>query len=285
MQPPRVLTHRVPSIGFTPMSAGTPHRVHPVPCAPPTNKNKLALRRTITRRTEIVLPNSEQEQCLKVCASLPPHSVFCLQRGRLMKRVISLSNFIVAGSGFPHEYRNGARAPMELLRADTPFTSVPLRDDFDAVTQRWSRTTRVTTIEPTATGLFTQLEAATRATTPAVPNPRRRRNRETASDGRVEIPRRYGENGEERSLRRMRGKDRIRASDVDGCVSFLKIKSASGPHRNAVGRGRRHRQGKTTRSWNLRYWSKARSAPLPSRRGGSKRSTKQTATTISVFFM
>ncbi|KAJ7878871.1 hypothetical protein B0H14DRAFT_1630753 [Mycena olivaceomarginata] len=133
-----------------------------------------------------------------------------------MKRVISLSNFIVAGSGFPHEYRNGARAPMELLRADTPFTSVPLRDDFDAVTQRWSRTTRVTTIEPTATGLFTQLEAATRATTPAVPNPRRRRNRETASDGRVEIPRRYGENGEERSLRRMRGKDRIRASDVDG---------------------------------------------------------------------
>ncbi|KAK7048837.1 hypothetical protein R3P38DRAFT_2871639 [Favolaschia claudopus] len=110
---------------------------------------------------------------------------------------------------FPSRYN--AR-PIDLLRADTPLTSAPLPDDFDAITQtqRWSRATRLTTIDPTSTGLVDQLEAATRVTTPA---PR-------AADGIVKSRRKYQNSGEaivaqERSLRRMRGKDRIKASDVN----------------------------------------------------------------------
>ncbi|KAJ7228118.1 hypothetical protein B0H12DRAFT_232747 [Mycena haematopus] len=100
------------------------------------------------------------------------------------------------------------------FRADTPFTSPPLPDDFDAITQRWSRTTRVTTVEPTASGLLDRLEAATRTTTPAVaafPNSRRRKN-----DGNVEIH--QNEKlvaAQEKTLRRTRRDDRIKASGVN----------------------------------------------------------------------
>ncbi|KAF8215204.1 hypothetical protein K438DRAFT_2008623 [Mycena galopus ATCC 62051] len=119
------------------------------------------------------------------------------------------------GSGhsafFKNEYKNA-----RLLRPDTPFTSQPLRDDFDAATQRWSRTTRVTTVEPTSYGLLDELEAMTRATTPAVAKPRRRKNK--GADGHVEIPREHpkGVVTQERSLRRTQRNDRIKASEVDG---------------------------------------------------------------------
>ncbi|KAJ6453096.1 hypothetical protein C8R45DRAFT_1039593 [Mycena sanguinolenta] len=97
------------------------------------------------------------------------------------------------------------------LRAETPFTSPPLPDDFDAVTQRWSRTTRVTTVEPTASGLLERLEATTRATTPALPKSRRRKNQR--DDGHRQNEKL--DTVQERSLRRTRRGDRIKASSVD----------------------------------------------------------------------
>ncbi|KAJ6585575.1 hypothetical protein B0H19DRAFT_1110186 [Mycena capillaripes] len=141
------------------------------------------------------------------------------------------------GSGqshlFPLEYKNAK--PID-LRADTPFTSPPLNDDFDAITHthRWSRTTRATTVDPRASGLFDALEAVTRATTPvaAFSKPRRRKNKNQSTHGDADdkLPRKpTGElddalteeergalGAHERSLRRMRGKDRIKASGTNG---------------------------------------------------------------------
>jgi hypothetical protein len=145
-----------------------------------------------------------------------------------MRRVISLSK-ILAGPGQSHLFPNEYKHPKTIdLRADTPFTSPPLNDDFDAITQRWSRTTRATTVDPTASHLFDQLDAVTRATTPAVaafPKPRRKQ-KGTRGDTDDRVPRK--QNGEvgaivarERSLRRTRGTDRIKASNTNGCVSLL----------------------------------------------------------------
>ncbi|KAJ7133432.1 hypothetical protein C8R44DRAFT_772416 [Mycena epipterygia] len=110
-------------------------------------------------------------------------------------------------SGLPNGHWNDGRA-------DTPFTSPPLNDDFDAITQRWSKTTKATTVEPTSSGLCEQLEAATRATTPAVAgfNPRRRRKGTNHGD---EIPREPGVIGQGKGLRRMRAKDRIKSGGVN----------------------------------------------------------------------
>ncbi|KAJ6544593.1 hypothetical protein DFH09DRAFT_1173004 [Mycena vulgaris] len=115
---------------------------------------------------------------------------------------------------FPNDHWND-------LRAETPFTSPPLDDDFDAITQRWSRTTRATTVDPTASRLYEQLEAATRATTPAVPgftNPRRRRK---ASNGGAEPRKEQAEVvvAPGKSLRRMRGKDRIKSGSANGSAN------------------------------------------------------------------
>ncbi|KAK7022254.1 hypothetical protein R3P38DRAFT_2960093, partial [Favolaschia claudopus] len=110
---------------------------------------------------------------------------------------------------FPGRYNP---RPIDLLRADTPLTSAPLPDDSTQSHRRSDgpRATRLTTIDPTSTGLVDQLEAATRVSTPA---PR-------AADGNVKSRRRYQKQwgsrcGAGEKLRRMRGKDRIKASDVN----------------------------------------------------------------------
>ncbi|KAF7364682.1 hypothetical protein MVEN_00337800 [Mycena venus] len=130
----------------------------------------------------------------------------------VMRTLISGSKIFAGSTLFANEYKNSR--PIDLLRADTPFTSPPLNDDFDAFTQRWSRTTRVTTVEPTASGLVDQLEAITRATTPAVAASRRRKKRDNDGHGDVRELVAVAATPE-RSLRRMKGKDRIKASDVN----------------------------------------------------------------------
>ncbi|KAJ7174030.1 hypothetical protein C8R43DRAFT_634617 [Mycena crocata] len=121
------------------------------------------------------------------------------------------------GSGQYHEPRNGKPS---ILRADTPFTSPPLDDDFDAITQRWSKTTRVTTVEPTSSGLYDQLEAVTRATTPAVPGFTKPRRRKQTSDEGDWVSRRHqtenlgGGVSKGKSLRRMKATDRIKGGHV-----------------------------------------------------------------------
>lgn len=133
-----------------------------------------------------------------------------------MRPIISLSK-ILPGTRqhqlFPNEHWNDGRA-------ETPFTSPPLDDDFDAITQRWSRTTKATTVEPTSSGLCEQLEAATRATTPAVAgfNPRRRRKGTSHGE---EITREPGVIGQSKGLRRMKAKDRIKSGSVNGFVMRL----------------------------------------------------------------
>ncbi|KAJ7490691.1 hypothetical protein FB451DRAFT_1220798 [Mycena latifolia] len=123
---------------------------------------------------------------------------------------------------FPDEHWNDKHTN---LRAETPFTSPPLNDDFDAITQRWSRTTKATTVEPTCPGLYEQLEATTRATTPAVAGfsiPRRRKTKTSNGDVGDWVPRKQhtvelsAAAAQGRSLRRMRGKDRIKSGGVNG---------------------------------------------------------------------
>ncbi|KAJ7621903.1 hypothetical protein DFH06DRAFT_1447900 [Mycena polygramma] len=126
------------------------------------------------------------------------------------------------GSGrsrvFPNEYKSAI--PID-LRPDTPFTSPPLNDDFDAITtQRWSKTTRATTVDPAASGLFDHMEATTRGTTSIAaftkPERRKKGTRGDADDHR----RQTGEFGvgQDRRLKRMRGKDRIKASSANGRI-------------------------------------------------------------------
>jgi hypothetical protein len=143
-----------------------------------------------------------------------------------MKCIISVPIFL-AGSGkyrlFTNEHRNGSRTE---LRAETPYTSPPLDDDFDAITQRWSGTTRTTTVEPTSSGLYEQLEAVTRTTTPAVAGfttPRRRKKKAGHDVG--DWVSRENKTGDlsavvtqGRSLRRTRGKDRIKSANANGSV-------------------------------------------------------------------
>ncbi|KAJ7170950.1 hypothetical protein C8R46DRAFT_1349110 [Mycena filopes] len=124
---------------------------------------------------------------------------------------------------FTHEYKTPTGNVLGLgLRADTPFTSAPLDDDFDAAdTRRWSRTTRQTTVEPTASGLYGRLEAVTRTTTPAgvaIANNHRRRKKtakldHTHADWGAS---KTGDGAPGRSLRRMRAKDRIKAGGMNG---------------------------------------------------------------------
>ncbi|KAJ7456770.1 hypothetical protein B0H11DRAFT_2065397 [Mycena galericulata] len=133
-----------------------------------------------------------------------------------MRRIISLSKILSAAGNYPlspHEH-----APRS-LRADTPFTSPPLNDDFDAITtQRWSRTTRATTVEPSCSALYEQLEAATRTTTPAGPGfkaPRRQKKKTNHNDT-ITSSRKQQDGAvalHERSLRR---KKRIKSGTVTG---------------------------------------------------------------------
>ncbi|KAJ7069091.1 hypothetical protein C8F01DRAFT_1245298 [Mycena amicta] len=125
-----------------------------------------------------------------------------------MKRTIHVASATAASSS-----RRRTTKSID-LRADTPFTSPPLADDFDAITipttQRWSRYTRPTTAYPNSERLLAQLEAvtATRPSTAAyhhrrtntIPNP----SIGTSADERCRAP---GPN-----LRRT--KDRIKSGDV-----------------------------------------------------------------------
>ncbi|KAF7310303.1 hypothetical protein MIND_00404400 [Mycena indigotica] len=100
------------------------------------------------------------------------------------------------------------------LRAQTPLTSVPLRDDFDAITttHRWSRYTRPTTADPTSEGFLAQLEAvtATRASTVIPRHHRRRNTMPTLSEISLDI----SQNRHAQGLRRTRGRDRIKSGQV-----------------------------------------------------------------------
>ncbi|KAJ6622559.1 hypothetical protein B0H10DRAFT_2013256 [Mycena sp. CBHHK59/15] len=112
--------------------------------------------------------------------------------------------------------RNGQPEAMQ-LRPETPLTSPPLRDDFDVFTQRWSRTTRVTTAAPTASGGFT--EARRRKNKTSVDDPvyiadklksRREKKQSEPDSGGIAAP--------GRSQKRMRAKDRIKRGDLNGWI-------------------------------------------------------------------
>ncbi|KAJ7704975.1 hypothetical protein B0H17DRAFT_1038937 [Mycena rosella] len=114
------------------------------------------------------------------------------------------------GSSFANDHWNDRRA-------ETPFTSPPLDDDFDAITQRWSRTTRATTVEPTASGLYEQLEAVTHGSTPFTA-PRRRKKTEHREFGDWSAQKHESGAGVApgRSRRRTRAKDRIKSGLARG---------------------------------------------------------------------
>ncbi|KAJ7194236.1 hypothetical protein GGX14DRAFT_476681 [Mycena pura] len=108
-------------------------------------------------------------------------------------------------------------------RAETPCTSPPLPDDFDAITtRRCSRTTKTTTVEQTSSGLFDQLDAVTRATstTPAaastIVNFRRRRKKGGGDEWNPRRPQQSEDGAQDRGLRRTRGKDRIKSGMMHG---------------------------------------------------------------------
>ncbi|KAJ6487249.1 hypothetical protein C8R47DRAFT_1128147 [Mycena vitilis] len=126
------------------------------------------------------------------------------------------------GSGrsriFPNEYKNAI--PIH-IRPGTPFTSPPLNDDFDAITtQRWSKTTRATTVDPAASGLFDHMEATTRGTTSIAAFTKPERRKKSTHGDADDHRRQAGESDveQDRRLKRTRGKGRIKASSANGRI-------------------------------------------------------------------